>query len=259
MPNCPFCLAKLSESDIQWGACHHCSRSLPEVELDGIRCTYQEPAASGRPSQPRDEVPAEERPKGTPPPIKSPDRAVAAEAPPDAAKSETADENRVAATLAESDSPPDIDQHITQLWEGRFADDATPMTSIKADSPSVRLPDLAVQSRRVCHPESAQADSADYLLLGELGKGGMGLVFATRQATIDRTVALKMLPPDTAADPIAVRKFLAEAVVTGDLEHPNIVPVYDAGADQTGALFYSMKQVQGSRWDLLMFALLMIG
>ena len=251
MPNCPFCLAKLSDTDIQWGTCHRCSRPLPEAELDGIRCTYQEPAAPNSGSQPPGKMPAVEKPDVPPPPVEPPNRAAIVEAPQEAAKRETANENHVAATLADSDALPEIDEHVSLLWEGKFASDATPATSIKADFPNVGARDQHVQTRQVCDPKSAGADRADYVLLGELGKGGMGVVFAARQATIDRTVALKMLPPETATDPTAVQKFLAEAVVTGDLAHPNIVPVYDAGADQTGALFYSMKQVEGTRWDLV--------
>ena len=47
-------------------------------------------------------------------------------------------------------------------------------------------------------------------------------------------------------------KFLSEAVVTGDLDHPNIVPIYDLGTNESGALFYSMKRVQGTPWATVM-------
>ncbi len=76
----------------------------------------------------------------------------------------------------------------------------------------------------------------------------MGVVYAARQASIDRTVAIKMLKQKT-ADEHQRRKFLSEAVITGDLDHPNIVPIYDLGTNQEGALFYSMKRVQGTPWD----------
>ena len=76
----------------------------------------------------------------------------------------------------------------------------------------------------------------------------MGVVYAARQASIDRTVAIKMLKTDIARDADQREKFLSEAVVTGDLDHPNIVPIYDLGSNETGALFYSMKRVQGTPW-----------
>jgi serine/threonine protein kinase len=86
-------------------------------------------------------------------------------------------------------------------------------------------------------------------VLDVLGQGGMGLVSAARQTSINRTVAVKVLRPDKQADLSSRQKFLSEAVVTGELEHPNIVPIYDLGKDQNGALFYSMKRVKGRPWD----------
>lgn len=88
----------------------------------------------------------------------------------------------------------------------------------------------------------------EYELLKKLGEGGMGLVFMARQRSIDREVALKMLKPKTAKDPEQRAKFLTEAVVTGDLDHPNIVPIYDVGSSPDDALFYAMKKVEGTPW-----------
>src|SRR5262249_4801266 len=71
----------------------------------------------------------------------------------------------------------------------------------------------------------------DYRIEGELGHGGMGVVFLARQTSLDREVALKqILIPSGQKMTDAKRRsaensFLAEAVVTGDLNHPNIVPV----------------------------------
>ena len=75
----------------------------------------------------------------------------------------------------------------------------------------------------------------------------MGVVYAARQSSIARTVALKMLKADD-ADAAQRDKFISEAVVTGELDHPNIVPIYDLGANDEGALFYSMKRVKGTPW-----------
>ncbi|NQV25988.1 MAG: protein kinase [Rhodopirellula sp.] len=88
----------------------------------------------------------------------------------------------------------------------------------------------------------------EYELLKKLGEGGMGLVFLARQRSIDREVALKMLKPKTAKDLEQRAKFLSEAVVTGDLDHPNIVPIYDVGSSPDNALFYAMKKVEGTPW-----------
>src|SRR5690606_1432303 len=103
--------------------------------------------------------------------------------------------------------------------------------------------------RVVTHTEAPGATRSDYELLQTIGQGGVGVVYAARQASIDRTVALKMLRVGTKADRAQQEKFLSEAVVTGELEHPNIVPIYDLGSSEGGALFYSMKRVQGTPWN----------
>ena len=96
------------------------------------------------------------------------------------------------------------------------------------------------------HPSDHQHE---YELLKVLGEGGMGVVYDARQTSIDRNVALKMIKGAAATDDKQKAKFLAEVVVTGDLDHPNIVPIYDVGANAQGNLFYSMKKVQGTPWQ----------
>lgn len=91
----------------------------------------------------------------------------------------------------------------------------------------------------------------DYSLDKKLGEGGMGVVYAAWQQSIRRMVALKMLKKGSTHQTTQREKFLAEAVVTGELEHPNIVPIYDLGRDASGAIFYAMKRVQGTPWDKL--------
>lgn len=140
---------------------------------------------------------------------------------------------------------------IDRTWE-RVAEqpgiDAT--TSLKgpiAADPGSRS-SLVIQKRSLRTPENSPHQPADYEMLDLLGKGGMGTVFAARQGSLDRTVAVKMLKPKGADDPAARNEFLSEACVTGDLEHPNIVPIYDLGRNADGALFYAMKRVAGTAW-----------
>src|SRR5690606_23709706 len=100
------------------------------------------------------------------------------------------------------------------------------------------------------HPTRAFGGEApDYELLEIIGEGGVGVVYAARQTSVNRTVAVKMLRSFAARDVDSREKFLVEATVTGELDHPNIVPIYDLGTDETGAMFYSMKRVEGTPWS----------
>ena len=101
----------------------------------------------------------------------------------------------------------------------------------------------------VPRPPASPAEVPDYELLEVIGEGGMGVVYAAHQSSIARTVAVKMLKPSAKVGEEQRDKFISEAVVTGELDHPNIVPIYDLGANDAGALFYSMKRVKGTPWD----------
>jgi serine/threonine-protein kinase len=79
-----------------------------------------------------------------------------------------------------------------------------------------------------------------------LGKGGMGEVRLHRDARIGRDVAMKVIRADRDHQAAILRtRFLREARVQGQLEHPSIVPVYDVGFAKDGALYFTMKRVQG--------------
>ncbi len=84
-----------------------------------------------------------------------------------------------------------------------------------------------------------------------IGSGGMGDVFSARQLELEREVALKKLKPDRRTSPAARASFLAEAVVTGRLEHPNVVPVYALGTNADDDVCLAMKLVEGDNWKRL--------
>ena len=77
-----------------------------------------------------------------------------------------------------------------------------------------------------------------------VGEGGMGVVFRATHLQLGRTVALKVLSPQLAADPEYRRRFAREAAIAASLEHPNVVPIYDAG-HVNGMLYLSMRFVDG--------------
>jgi len=98
-----------------------------------------------------------------------------------------------------------------------------------------------------------------YRLMKRLGSGGMGEVWSALQSTLARPVAVKRLLPErlcegaqSVAD--AVIEFQLEAMVAGRLEHPNIVPIHDLGADENGHPLIAMKLVEGKTWSELIAA-----
>ena len=97
-------------------------------------------------------------------------------------------------------------------------------------------------------PEAFQAD-LDYVTLNKLGEGGMGTVHLARQVSLGREVALKQIHQRSGGKESVRDEFLTEAVLTGKLEHPNIVPIYEVGTSSGGEMFYSMKNVKGRAWD----------
>lgn len=124
-----------------------------------------------------------------------------------------------------------------------------------SSAPSVWLGDAATleasrpQTSTEVLPLATVADApspgADFQVGETLGVGGMGHVLSARQTAIDREVALKFLR-DPARDPVGL---VREAIVTGRLEHPNIVPVHLLARTQAGETFFSMKRVEGTSWS----------
>ena len=107
--------------------------------------------------------------------------------------------------------------------------------------PSVPLtPTESVIARHL--PEDLLAEKR-YSIGGIVAQGGMGAILDARQRAIDRTVAMKVML-DT-GDEADVLRFIDEAKITGQLDHPNIVPIYELGVDEQGQVFYTMKMVRG--------------
>ena len=87
-----------------------------------------------------------------------------------------------------------------------------------------------------------------YKIESKLGEGGMGVVYKARDTRLDRTVAIKVLPPDTISDPDRKRRFLQEARAASALNHPGIVTIHDIRSD-AGVDFIVMEYVAGRTLD----------
>lgn len=85
-----------------------------------------------------------------------------------------------------------------------------------------------------------------YEVLALIGRGGMGAVYRARQRSLDRLVAIKVLPLEASADELFAARFQSEARLLARLQHPNIVAVYDSGATAEGYLYLVMELVEGS-------------
>lgn len=95
-------------------------------------------------------------------------------------------------------------------------------------------------------PEPINARYADK---GEVGRGGMGSVRRVYDKSLLRLAAVKVLHADLATADRQVQRFVDEAQITGQLDHPNIVPIHELGIDDAGNHYFSMKLVQGKTLD----------
>lgn len=121
---------------------------------------------------------------------------------------------------------------------------------------------LQIRERDLAIPTRDKDSPSDYRLIRLLGRGGMGNVYVARQASLDRMIAVKVIKPLPKSKRQSLREsgrledveferrqqFLSEAVVTGDLDHPNIVPIHDIAVAADNTLFYAMKRVVGKPW-----------
>src|SRR6516165_9585027 len=94
----------------------------------------------------------------------------------------------------------------------------------------------------------------DYLILREIGRGGMGVVYEALQQSLGRHVALKVLPSHALAGSTQLERFRLEARAAARLHHTNIVPVFGVGESE-GLHYYAMQFIQGQGLDVVINAL----
>jgi tetratricopeptide (TPR) repeat protein len=152
---------------------------------------------------------------------------------------------RLAVALEESDRPADaVSRYEKILAVGyRFKDVETRLAASRAKAAEAAA--AAKPAAGAVPGTSATARPTRYKVLGELGRGGMGIVYKAHDTVLDRTVALKVLPEALAENAQALQNFLREAKSAAKLNHPNIVTVYDAG-EQNNRYYIAMEFVDGT-------------
>ena len=135
---------------------------------------------------------------------------------------------------------------------------ASRLSGMAAEPPTLDASDTPPAARRgvseaatldssaphLCSALSLKGEFGDYELIEKIARGGMGVVFKARQKSLNRTVALKMILAGQLASADQVRRFRIEAEEAGQLDHPNVVPIYQVGGIN-GQHYFSMKLIDG--------------
>src|SRR5262245_33033395 len=95
------------------------------------------------------------------------------------------------------------------------------------------------------HRAAPATTSARYELGGEIARGGVGIVLRGRDTELGREVAIKVLAEQHAQNAAMVERFVEEAQIAGQLQHPGVVPVYELGKQSDQRPFFAMKLVHG--------------
>jgi serine/threonine protein kinase len=91
---------------------------------------------------------------------------------------------------------------------------------------------------------------AGYEVESVVGSGGVGVLYRARQLRLNRPVALKLVEPDIAADPLIRERLRREARTVAALDHPNVVPLYEAG-EENGAVYIVTRWIDGTELGAL--------
>ncbi len=258
MMRCPRCRRELVELETAQEKCPYCGERLADMSApsdpssaadDGMGTVDSTPFLSSRKPSDSDEGTNQQDHAAT---VDSSTFQLRGEETPDSTDSKgESSAGPLDFTTTVDSAPPDLPDSakIDALWSGVSA--PSPTVTIRTGEPGSTQSTLSllIREHAMGPADPDVADSLDYDLNDPIGEGGMGIVYSARQSSLDRDVAVKMLKPRLMSDQDQCQKFLSEAVVTSELEHPGIIPIYDLGRKHDGTLFYSMKRVHGTPWS----------
>src|SRR6266446_5082326 len=154
---------------------------------------------------------------------------------------------------------PDLASELSEFFEGRdqvedmsaplrdFSRSGLVRAALQVSKEPSRLTNLGpgpTSPAGSSRPVSELGQLGDYQLIREVGRGGMGIVFEAHQISLNRRVALKVLPFAAALDPKQLQRFKNEAQAAANLHHNYIVPVYAVGHER-GVHYYAMQYIEG--------------
>ena len=148
-----------------------------------------------------------------------------------------------------------IDASVIQEFDDLYETDRQSATEIPSDDsvfPPVNIQDVSTITTMFSHVQR-DSHSHDKMLIPPtvpnryqyfkvLGKGGMGEVHKIYDRVLKRTLAMKIIHQDLLSNPAAVARFIEEGQIGAQLEHANIVPVYEIGRLDDGRLYFTMKE-----------------
>ena len=167
--------------------------------------------------------------------------------PPDLVPLESDDEDGDAPDRTDSASG-DISDFPTMEIASKQAARTAPRNDAKT-APTKKLP---VIGRGLPREITSKNQLGPYQILSEIGRGGMGVVLKCRDDALKREVAIKTLLPEARRNPTHELRFIQEAQIAGQLEHPGIAPVHLLSWDEKGNGFFSMKLVSGKSLETVL-------
>ncbi|MBL8768660.1 MAG: SUMF1/EgtB/PvdO family nonheme iron enzyme [Planctomycetes bacterium] len=139
----------------------------------------------------------------------------------------------------------------------RLAQGVTSDSELEADPRDDAVPPLRtdVDASLLAQLRERGENAGRYAIEGELGRGGMGVVLRVFDRDLRRKLAMKVMPDAVRERSGRLARFLEEAQVNGQLDHPGIVPVHELGLDRDGRVYFTMKLVRGETLEHVIAAL----